>query len=308
MGQSSSIIQSETIHPKDQYYEKDLSDEKLMEDPKRVMIHEEVRAQDPTHQNGTKHMREGNGNYKTSSITQLSKDEIKARLDKMELSPYMFRYAAKLEGSFSEKDTFVWYCNQQSSKTSSDLEDSYMEIALYILSISPSVRNLRFKLVPSKLSEGKFWWILFDYICHGSESRFEKDPKSIIEPSNYIKNDSSDEDMETLVHRLKLQIKKQQEEIQKLRMTVDKLQANRNDGTTIVNEKSHAGKWIMDKEAIEFLSLEEEIKQQLREGKKKRMNEMNEQMKFILDSDHIKDSRGKWDCCGNIIYCSDCNC
>jgi hypothetical protein len=308
MGQSSSILQSETIYPKDQYNEKDLSDEKPIKDPKLVLTHEEVRAQDPTHQNGIKRFGEENGNHNTSSITQLSKDEIKDRLDKIELSPYMFRYAAKLEGSFSEKDTFVWYCNQQSSKTSSDLEETYMEIALYILSISPSVRSLRFKLVPGKLSEGKFWLILFDYICYGSESRFEKDPKSTIESSNYMKNDSLDGGMEALVQRLKLKIKKQEEEIQKLRMTVDKLQANGNDGMTIGNGKSHAGKWIMDKEAIEFLSLEEEIKQQLREGKKKRMYEMNEQMKFILDSDHIKDSRGKWDCCGKIIYCSDCNC
>jgi hypothetical protein len=163
-------------------------------------------------------------------------------------------------------------------------------------------------LVPSTLSEGKFWLILFNYICHGLEYHFEKDSTSV-EVSNVINHGSSDEvDMTTLVQRLKLRVKDQEEEIQKLRMKVDELKANRDDDGMIEMKKKHLGKWVMDKEAIEFLSLEEEIKQQLREGKKKRMIELNEQMKFILDSDHIKDSRGKWDCCGIPMYCSECSC
>ena len=62
----------------------------------------------------------------------------------------------------------------------------------------------------------------------------------------------------------------------------------------------------MEKESIEFLSLDEEIKKKLRDGKQKRLQDVHEQMKFILDSDEIQDSRGKWDCCGCETYGGTC--
>ena len=34
----------------------------------------------------------------------------------------------------------------------------------------------------------------------------------------------------------------------------------------------------------------------------KRLNEVLSQMKFILDTDDIKDSYGKWTCCGKEKY------
>ena len=37
----------------------------------------------------------------------------------------------------------------------------------------------------------------------------------------------------------------------------------------------------------------------------KRLNEVLSQMKFILDTDDIKDSYGKWTCCGLTEYDAD---
>jgi hypothetical protein len=36
--------------------------------------------------------------------------------------------------------------------------------------------------------------------------------------------------------------------------------------------------------------------------KQKRLDEVRSQMKFILDTDDIKDSYGKWSCCGEEEY------
>jgi hypothetical protein len=321
MGQSSSVVESEILDTNRHSNVTNLMGDEGFEGHTPGVIKDEVRAQDPVHHNGTTVSQSMNANEehkqskdwsgevssnKSHSITHLSKDEIKHRLDKLDISTDMFRRFAKQKDKSSDNDAFIWYYNDQAAKESSDSDELYMEIALYILSISPSVRNFRFKLVPSKLSEGHFWMILFDYLCHGSESNSEDDHNEFSR-EKYKNEVPSDEDLSTLVHRLKLRIKEQEEEIQTLRRKVDELQLNRDDGM-IRTESKHKGNWVMDKEAIEFLSLEEEIKRQLREGKKKRMYEISEQMKFILDSDHVKDSRGKWDCCGQLVYCSECNC
>ena len=48
---------------------------------------------------------------------------------------------------------------------------------------------------------------------------------------------------------------------------------------------------------LEALKIErthyEELKQKLRDGKQKRLQEVRKEMKFILDSDDVKDSNGK---------------
>mmetsp|Transcript_19782 Transcript_19782/g.25120 ORF Transcript_19782/g.25120 Transcript_19782/m.25120 type:complete len:187 (+) Transcript_19782:3-563(+) len=65
---------------------------------------------------------------------------------------------------------------------------------------------------------------------------------------------------------------------------------------------SHKGTWKMDSDSIEFLQLDEILKENLRSEKKKRLMEVQTQMKFILDSDDVHDSFGEWDCCGQTDY------
>ena len=64
------------------------------------------------------------------------------------------------------------------------------------------------------------------------------------------------------------------------------------------NKKQHKGTWIVSKETLEFLQYPQEAKQALRVEKQKRLTRVQEEMKFIIDSDdHLQDTHGYWDCC-----------
>jgi hypothetical protein len=67
-------------------------------------------------------------------------------------------------------------------------------------------------------------------------------------------------------------------------------------------QKQHAGQWEMSKDSLEFLAFPSEAKEALRTEKQKRLARVNEEMAFILDSDHPKDSRGEWSCCHKANY------
>ena len=64
----------------------------------------------------------------------------------------------------------------------------------------------------------------------------------------------------------------------------------------------------MDKESIDFIALDEEIESKMRDAKQKRLQDLQEQMKFIVGNDEVQYSRGKWDCCGSESYLSECSC
>ena len=60
----------------------------------------------------------------------------------------------------------------------------------------------------------------------------------------------------------------------------------------------------MNRDSREFFSLDEELKANLRAEKTKRLREVSEQMKFILDADDVY-GHGQWDCCGRKEYGAD---
>eukprot|EP00980_Cylindrotheca_fusiformis_P022641 scaffold9523_cov103-Cylindrotheca_fusiformis.AAC.18 len=64
----------------------------------------------------------------------------------------------------------------------------------------------------------------------------------------------------------------------------------------------HTGEWIMDKDSQEFLQYPEEIKTNMRKEKQRRLDQVQKEMKFILDSDNIEDTNGHWTCCGANSY------
>lgn len=68
----------------------------------------------------------------------------------------------------------------------------------------------------------------------------------------------------------------------------------------------HSGSWEMHPDCMDFMKLDDHLKENLRKEKEKRMNEVRSQMKFILDTDDIKDSNGKWSCCGKEEYEAEC--
>ncbi len=71
---------------------------------------------------------------------------------------------------------------------------------------------------------------------------------------------------------------------------------------TLAPQTPHKGTWEMHRDCKDFLELDDHLKDNLRKEKQKRLDEVRSQMKFILDTDDIKDSYGKWSCCGEEEY------
>jgi len=69
--------------------------------------------------------------------------------------------------------------------------------------------------------------------------------------------------------------------------------------------KSHKGEWVMDRDSQDFLALDEELKANLRGEKAKRLRDVREQMRFILDTDDVACSNGEWSCCKKKEYGSE---
>jgi len=72
--------------------------------------------------------------------------------------------------------------------------------------------------------------------------------------------------------------------------------------STLTPKRQHKGSWEMHPDCSEFMKLDDHLKENLRKEKEKRLNEVLSQMKFILDTDDIKDSYGSWSCCGKEDY------
>lgn len=202
---------------------------------------------------------------------------------------------------------------------------SYMEVALSVLNMLPEAKALRFKLVPAKLSECHFWSAVFyllenctpDDIGATSTVPGAKKKSTTI---THIQTETTatavsknEERLETLLKQkddelasLRLQLTQANKEIASLRKSNSSSAPAAAAAAAAGPHHNHRGKWVLSKEAIEFLSLDEELKEKLREGKRKRLQEVSEQMRFILDSDDVKDSIGKWDCCGEEVYESSC--
>ncbi|KAL9188678.1 hypothetical protein ACHAXT_007056 [Thalassiosira profunda] len=77
--------------------------------------------------------------------------------------------------------------------------------------------------------------------------------------------------------------------------------------SSLAQHNPHTGTWTMHPDCGEFMKLDDHLKDNLRKEKEKRLNEVLSQMKFILDTDDIKDSYGKWSCCGKEEYGADCS-
>ena len=62
----------------------------------------------------------------------------------------------------------------------------------------------------------------------------------------------------------------------------------------------------MSQDSIQFLEYPQDAKVALRTEKQKRLKRVQDEMKFILDSDNIEDSHGEWSCCKKTNYFDEC--
>lgn len=229
--------------------------------------------------------------------------------------------------------------NSSSSYSSHDLESPRTQLALRLNAASKDLAKIRFSLVPSRLKEPVFWdatihlvkerLVLYNERCqalaaaamrgppsHESVSRQLQFPEahqeSTTKPPNGNGN-SSHKLLEELARKdaeiaeLKLKLK----EVQETLLDVAKLPSGPPASAPVQmngssNKCHHRGQWMMHKDSEEFLSYPNEVKQAMRAEKQRRLRQVQEEMKFILNSDNIEDTHGEWDCCGATEYHADC--
>lgn len=214
---------------------------------------------------------------------------------------------------------------------------SHMDVALDILKLSPEIRSLRFKVVPAKLSESKFWAAVFYLLefyasdelgasetiatalrkkktlddnpsstpskeaVNGISSNGTHAPKQMTLPQSNEELVKLLKEKDEEIRTLKLELTKVRKDLKNALQTSQSTSAN-STINKVGKQNQKKGKWIMSKESQEFLLLDEDIKRQLREGKQKRIQAVHEEMKFIMDSDDMKDSIGYWDGTGCTVY------
>ena len=255
--------------------------------------------------------------------------------------------------------------------------DERVPVALAILRDFPHIKDVRFMLVPGRLTEEQFWGSLFGYLqetveadrvvenvvgkldmdmaelqlVSESQSSIDDEPAAVTSLSetndNYNVCDNTSQEVppfyleefkaqEEHIHRLQRSLREANQKIRKLGLELHKERKKRhsegvergggaeNGGTNVDNnalqhrdsigscprcnsmilppKRLHKGEWILHEDCREFLKLDDHLKENLRKEKEKRINEVLSQMKFILDTDDLKDSYGKWSCCDSEEY------
>jgi len=245
------------------------------------------------------------------NLKALSEDDLQKRLQLIDISRESILQASQaLMTSGDEFPSFYYNSDQLSNSNDSAWERN---TALVLLGVSTELRTLRFKMVPSRISESKFWLSIFHLIENGTAvvqaEETTKEDKSVVEEP-LIDNSSQEPtttppklDKDQEIQKLKDRLINTEKELEELKSRSATAKSSENNEIKINStERADKGKWIMSKESCEFLALDEEVKKQLREGKKKRMQEVMDQMKFILDSDDISSTTGHWEKTGETDY------
>ena len=242
--------------------------------------------------------------------------------------------------------------------------DEQVPVALAILTNFPHIKDVRFKLVPGRMTEEHFWGSLFSFLRETVEAdrvienivgKLEVNVEEMCVTSNdnedalQSSHDANDvasngeksvQDIQSFylnelkaqeehIHRLQRGLREANLRIRKLGLELHKERKKRiddgvgsEDGTeyrgtnndslqhrdsisSMSSKRPHKGEWILHDDCKEFLKLDDHLKDNLRKEKKKRLDEVLTQMKFILDSDDLKDSYGKWSCCDSEDYSSE---
>lgn len=222
-----------------------------------------------------------------------------------------------------------------------------VKVAMRILSASDHVRHLRFRLVPARLKEPIFWssllgilrygkgWVLVaeeERLAEHNQKRQQQEPPE--QDSSGTNADVAANETESLrrhirqrdveVAQLRRALEASRAKIRSLEKEVANKAAEATKQTTtsapaapasassaspLPTASAHKGEWIMDRDSQDFLALDEELKANLRGEKAKRLRDVREQMRFILDTDDVACSNGEWSCCKKKEYgCEGCAC
>ena len=223
-----------------------------------------------------------------------------------------------------------------------------VKVAMRILSASDHVRHLRFRLVPARLKEPLFWSSLLGILRYGKgwvlvaeEERLAEHTQKHQQQEALVERSSgggATADNANETESLRRHIRQRDVEVAQLRRaleasrakirSLEKEVANKtveatkprtasapaapasaSSASPLPTASAHKGEWIMDRDSQDFLALDEELKANLRGEKAKRLRDVREQMRFILDTDDVACSNGEWSCCKKKEYgCEGCAC
>ena len=182
------------------------------------------------------------------------------------------------------------------------------DLAVRLNALSKDVAKLRFQLVPSLLKEAIFWESVFSILKerlveHNARYQLQntetEGDESVASHMNGHPPPPSNSDH--LVQSLQAQLAVKDKKIADLQNQLEYLRS-------VPQEKpvTHAGTWMMHTDSQEFLQFPDEVKANMRKEKQRRLRQVQQDMEFILDSDHIEDSKGYWTCCGHKEYRTNC--
>ncbi|EED91628.1 predicted protein [Thalassiosira pseudonana CCMP1335] len=253
--------------------------------------------------------------------------------------------------------------------------DEHVSMAVEILKADSGshLKDIRFKLVPGRMPEERFWAAVFailndggvdiegvigevnsidddyetgdefddkiDGILHTPKTPSPNDGTVHVQMDNHeIKSNADSTNtlpfyleeinaQQAHIHSLQKSLREANHKIRKLGLEVHKERKKRHDEGMNVKEgqnikhsgnpttcprcnskldvrssQQHSGTWEMHPDCKEFMKLDDHLKENLRKEKEKRLNEVLSQMKFILETDELKDSYGTWSCCGKEEY------
>lgn len=218
-------------------------------------------------------------------------------------------YNDNMDGSQRSVDTAHYYSSDGESITGD------AQLAIRLLTLSPTLAKLRFRMVPAKISESSFWEAVFGLL----KERLS-DQQQLAQEQNISASHNSNgyhhehATLQTAVATKDREIASLQRQVKELKQKLleqqqqqeESMKNNINLATTSRQEK-HKGKWIMNQDSIDFLNYPTEVKTNMRQEKQRRLQQIQNEMKFILDSDHERDSHGYWSCCNATEYQATCS-
>lgn len=202
------------------------------------------------------------------------------------------------------------------------------DMAIRLNGLSQELGKLRFSLVPSRVKEPVFWESAFTILKerlveHNARfkltelEKFDQEGAATSatsngyhhdrQPSSPAKTSSSfpDDEVDSSIDPKSIegQLAAKDMQIAALQRQVQELQAALE---SMPKPVGHKGKWLVSQDSQDFISYPEEVKENMRREKQKRLRQVQQDMKFILDSDRVEDSNGHWQCCGETTYNSTC--
>ena len=219
--------------------------------------------------------------------------------------------------------------NGEPSASSSPCRE--MDLAVRLLEI-PELSQIRFRLVPSRLKEDVFWQATFAWLkervveynvkqqyLYETQEENESTPNGShfnhINQNGGSRRRNGDSKIEQYTENLLKELQSKHEQIEALQQEIKELkqsmpqtpQCNGSNKPVSTPTPRHTGSWMMDRDSQEFLNYPAEVKESLRREKQKRLAQVQDEMKFILDSDEIHHTTGRWQCCGETKYHAHCS-